>query len=55
MICRKAKHGEKDCDFGEEELSRAAMTKAGMKECPICHRMIDKIDGCNAVVCFCKN
>jgi len=29
------------------------MAKAGIKACPHCGRMVDKIEGCNAVKCKC--
>ncbi len=31
------------------------MKKAGMKPCPYCTRMTDRISGCNAVKCKCGN
>lgn len=50
--CRKVAHGTSKCVF-EPDQEVQLLRRMGYKECPWCHAIVSKTEGCNTIRCHC--
>ncbi|KAK7726327.1 hypothetical protein SLS57_003413 [Botryosphaeria dothidea] len=54
LKCKETAHGEEECREDEEMRSLMLLAQENKwKRCPRCQRMVERIEGCDDMLCVC--